>query len=66
MKDSKTMTLLYKGRTEEDIIEMLKDKGIKYRALHCINKVDSCVLYTTDKSYIVAFHNGICHNVKIE
>lgn len=66
MKDSKTMTLLYKGRTEKDITEMLKDKGVEYRALHCVNKVDSVVLYTTDKSYVVAFHNGICFNVKTE
>ena len=58
MKNNKIMTLLYKDRTEEDIMEMLDNQGVKY-----IMGEDSSIEYTLGKTYKVKFHNGICVEV---
>ena len=58
MKNNKIMTLLYKDRTEEDIMEMLDNQGVKY-----IVGEDNSIEYTSDKTYKVKFHNGICIEV---
>jgi hypothetical protein len=63
MKESRIMTILYKGKTEEDIMEMLDNKGIKYEWWFSVAGEDSEIEYTSDKTYKVKFHNGICVGV---
>lgn len=63
MKDNKIMTILYKDRTEEDIMEMLDNKRIQYEWWFSVAGEDSEIEYTSDKTYKVKFHNGICVRV---
>lgn len=63
MKDNKIMTILYEGRTEDNITEMLDEKGIKYSWEFSAVGEDSVIEYTTDKTYRVEFVKGICVGV---
>ena len=63
MKESKIMTILYEGRTEDDIMEMLDEQGVKYSWEFSAIGEDSVIEYTMDKTYRVEFHNGICVRV---
>lgn len=63
MKESRIMTILYEGRTEDDITEMLDEKGIKYSWEFSAVGENSVVEYTTDKTYRVEFVKGICKKV---
>ena len=63
MKESRIMTILYKGRTKKDIMEMLDEKGIKYSWKFSAVGENSVIEYTTDKTYRVEFVKGICKKV---
>lgn len=63
MKESRIMTILYEGRTEDDITEMLDEKGIKYSWEFSTVGENSVVEYTMDKTYRVEFVKGICKKV---
>ena len=70
MKESRIMTILYKGRTENDIMEMLDEQGVKYSwefsvigEGSTIEYTSSTIKYTMDKTYRVEFVKGICKRV---
>lgn len=63
MKESRTMTILFKGRTEDDIMEMLDEKGVKYSWEFSAVGEDSVIEYTIDKTYRVEFVKRICKKV---
>ena len=63
MKESRIMTILYDGRTEDDIMKMLDEKGIKYSRECSVTGENSVIKYTTDKTYRVEFVEGICKKV---
>ena len=63
MKESRIMTILYKERTEDDIMEILDEQGVKYSWEFSAVDEDSVVEYTMDKTYRVEFVKGICKRV---
>ena len=63
MKESRIMTILYEGSTEDDIMEMLDEQGVKYSWEFSAVGEDSVVEYTMDKTYRVEFVKGICKKV---
>ena len=63
MKESRIMTILYEGRTEDDIMKMLNEKGIKYFLEFSTTGENSVIEYTTDKTYRVEFVKRICKKV---
>ena len=60
MKISKIMTSLYKGLTEDEIIERLDYHNIKYTLEFSTNNEKSKIIY--DK-YIVECNKNICYEV---
>mgnify|MGYP003290202801 CR=1 FL=1 len=63
MVENRMMTILFEGRTEEDILEVLDEKGVKYSWEFSAVGEDSVVEYTMDKTYRVEFVKGICKKV---
>ncbi len=63
MVENRMMTILFEGRTEDDITEMLDDKGVKYSWEFSAVGEDSVIEYTMDKTYRVEFVKGICKKV---
>lgn len=63
MVESRIMTSLFKGETEDDIMEKLDYKNIEYTWTFSTKDNLSCIEYTTDKTYKVLFENGICQKV---
>ena len=63
MVESKLMTILYNGETENDITERLDNMNIEYTWIFSTKDNSSSIEYTTDKTYRVLFENGICQKV---
>ena len=61
---NKKLTILHKGKTEEDVMEMLDNNNVKYEFNFGIkNSASSISFISNNKIYIYCFENNKCIKV---
>ena len=61
---NKKLTILHKGKTEEDVMEMLDNNNVKYEFNFNIkNNASSISFVSNNKTYIYCFENNECIKV---
>ena len=61
---NKKLTILHKGKTEEDVMEILDNNNVKYEFNFDIkNNASSISFVSNNKTYIYCFENSKCIKV---